>query len=74
MIGSTTRQGTRTGWAGSSAFSTSASATGSAAISRWSLWSSAHWFCSVMLVTPGPDRNADVNGVTTSSFLDSMTV
>ena len=28
MIGSTTRQGTRTGWAGSSAFSTSASATG----------------------------------------------
>ena len=74
VIGSTTRQGTRTGWAGSSAFSTSASATGSAAISRWSVWSRPHWFCSVMLVTPGPDRNADVYGVTTSSFLDSMTV
>ena len=36
----------------------SARATGSSAISRWSAWSSGHWFSTVMLVTAGPARNA----------------
>src|SRR6202000_315536 len=75
VTGSTTRQGTLTGADGSRALSMSAIAIGSAAISRWSLPSRAHWFCTVMLVTFGAaGRNALVYGVTTSSSLLSITV
>jgi hypothetical protein len=60
ITGRTRTQGTACGCAGSSALSTRCSATVSSAIPMWSVWSSGHTFCSRMLVTAGPDRNADV--------------
>jgi len=74
VIGSTTRQGTCTGWAGVERVQHVGQRDRVGRDLQVIGLVQAALVLQRDVVTPGPDRNADVYGVTTSSFLDSTTV